>query len=628
MAEKKRKLFEDFPAVPAEQWEEKIRQDLKGADYEKKLVWKTGEGFQVKPYYRAEDLQDKKYLEVVPGAFPFVRGNHPNNNWYVRQDIRVDDIGEANKKALDILMKGIDSLGFTLNGRKEYAKQDIDRLLKNIFAEIVELNFDCLPGLAKNITQIFYDLVVQYNRDFQKIHGSVNYEPLGYLVLRGEFFRSMKESFDLAGELIDIVHHFPGFTVVSVNGYHYHNSGASIVEELAFSLAEGTEYLTQLTERNFSIDRVAPNLKFNFGTGSNYFMEIAKFRAARMLWANIVKAYGPSKEEHTRMNIHAVTSDWNKTLYDPYVNMLRTTTEAMSAVIAGIDSLTVKPFNAVFEKPSEFSERIARNQQLLLKEESYLDKVTDPAGGSYYIESLTDSIASEAWKLFLETESEGGFIEAFKQGFIQEKIKQTAARRDEAIARRRESILGTNQYPDCDDRIERMVDAGVFQPMDLSTDNPLAETLKPYRGSQAFERLRYQTDQYALEQKRPRAFMLTHGNLAMRLARARFSGNFFACAGYDIIDNLGFDTPAHGVQAAFEQEADIIVICSSDEEYPEIVPEIVKAIGNKAIPVVAGYPEKQIGDLEKAGVKHFIHLRSNVLESLQGFQKELGVANH
>ena len=626
MDQNKKNLFKEFSPVSTQEWKEKIVKDLKGADYDKKLVWKTNEGFNLQPFYRSEDLESIKYLDELPGDFPFVRGNKvASNDWYIRQDINITDLEEANKKALNILMKGVNSLGFILDREKDYTRDDIDALLKNIFAEIVEINFITSPKQVVDLMMIFYDLLKKYNRDFQKIHGSIDFDPLGFLTLKGKFYGSQEESFNTCKELIDIAHNLPHFTVLSVYGSDFREAGSSIVEEIAYSLAIGTEFLTHLTEKGISVNRIAANIKFNFGIGGNYFLEIAKIRTARLLWAHIVKAYGPSDDTHTKMNIHGITIDWNKSMYDPYVNMLRTTTESMSAILAGVDSLTVKPFNSVYEKPTEFSERIARNQQLLLKEESYLDKVVDPAAGSYYIETLTDSIAEESWKLFLEIESKGGYIEAFKQGFIQEKLKETKEKRENDIATRRINILGTNQYPNFTEYIDKEIDKSILETKNETAPNADAKGFEIYRAAQEFERLRYETNNYSLSNDRPKVFMLTYGNIGMRIARAQFAGNFFACAGYEIIDNIGFKSVDDGVKAVIEQKADIVVVCSSDEEYAEIAPEIAEKLNDKAIVVIAGYPKDSMDLLQDAGIKHFIHIRSNVLETLHAFQKELGI---
>ena len=618
------KLFKEFPPVTTVDWEAVIEKDLKGADYNKKLIWKTGQGFDVKPYYREDDLESIE-TGFLPNEYPYVRGNKvKDNDWYIRQNIRVNNIGTANKKALDILMKGINSLGFVLDDKKEYNREDIEGLCKNIFAEIVELNFVC-GTQAENVAAIYMELVKQYNRDFQKVHGSVNYDPLGRLVIKGNFYDSLDEDFNRSKRMLENTANLPNFTVITVNGRNFHHAGSSIVQELAFSLAAGAEYITHLTEKGLSVDKIAPGMRFNFSIGPDYFMEMAKIRAARHLWANIVKAYGPSSDEIGKMSIHTETASWNITVYDPYVNMLRTTTESMSAAIAGVDSHIVKPFDSAYSRPDGFSERIARNQQLLLKEEAYLDRVVDPAAGSYYIENLTNSIIDEAWKLFLEIEEKGGYIEAVKSGFIQEQVRENAAILDKAIATRKMSLLGTNQYPNFTERIETYIPAEVFQPSDFTEGDAAFETLKPYRGSQVFEALRKKTDDFARDNKRPAAFMFTYGNLTMRIARAQFASNFFAVAGFDLIDNLGFKSVGEGIKAAEESKAEIIVICSSDDEYAEIAPEIIKAFEGKAIVVLAGYPKNIIDELEKAGLKHFIHLRSNVLESLQQIQKELGI---
>jgi methylmalonyl-CoA mutase len=298
--------------------------------------------------------------------------------------------------------------------------------------------------------------------------------------------------------------------------------------------------------------------------------------------------------------------------------MLRTQTEAMSAVLGGVNSLTVLPYDAAFKNSGEFSERIARNQQLLLKEESHFDKVVDPAAGSYYIETLTNKIAEQAWKIFIETEENGGFYQAVKTGTVQKTIKTMAVSRLKAVSARREILLGTNQFPNFNEIAEKpQKDINKH----VCTGDAKIETLPPLRAAQEFEDLRFSTQNAA---KRPVAFMLTIGNLAMRLARAQFSCNFFACAGYEVIDNLGFKTVEEGVAAAEKAGADIIVLCSSDDEYAELAPVAFNASKGKAILVVAGAPAC-MDELKNLGIEHFINVKSNVLETLKSFNKLLGI---
>ncbi len=622
--EKPRKLFAEFPPVETKDWEAIMITDLKGGDYHKKLMWDTGEGFFVKPYYRAEDIGNLSFTQTLPGNYPFVRGQKINHNdWYIRQDIFVDDIKEANKKALNVLMKGVNSLGFIINPKFEPSMDEMEWLCENIFADAVELNFVCYHN-SLNIVQYVEKLVKKYNRNLDKIYGSVDFDPLGQFAVLGTFPVSSEASFDLAKQMILAAEHLPHFKVITINATYFHNSGSSIVEELAFALAQGSNYITQLTERGLTVDKIASKIKFQFAVGSNYFLEIAKFRAARMLWAQIIKAYGCSNEKAAVMNIHASTSNWNKTVYDPYVNILRTTTESMSAIISGADSLTVNPFNTTYEKANEFSERIARNQQLLLKEESYLDKVVDPAAGAYYIENLTDSIAEQAWKLFLQVHEKGSFLEALKVGFIQETIESTAHERNMAIATRKEILLGTNQYPNAVESVDS-IDPYVFNPGSAKEEDAIIPTLKQYRGAQAFESMRYKTDQFAKKGRRPKVFLLTIGHPAMRSARAQFASNFFGCAGFEIIDSSGFKSVDAACEAALKSGADITVICSSDEEYAEFAPKIYDHLKDKSIVVVAGYPKAIMEDLKQKGIQHFIHIKSNILEILSKLQEMLKI---
>ena len=619
MEEKEQKLFTDFPPVTTQEWEDKIIADLKGQDCERALVWKTYDGINVRPYYREENLNDLNYLESLPGEFPFIRGTKTDNDWKIRQDIFVQDLEQANKKVLKILGKGITSLGFYFDYCKNITKTDLVILLKDICVEAAEINFVCGCDNC-NCAKVFAEYISEGSWDNKKVVASSSIDPVSALVLQGKMG---DKAFENIKDVVEATADLPKFRVIGVNGKHYANSGSSIVQELAFSLAHGAEYLTQLTELGLDIDKVAKIIKFNFGIGNNYFMEIAKLRAARYLWAKIVEAYGPECKCAAKLVAHSETNTFNKTIYDPYVNMLRTQTEAMSAALGGADSITVLPFNAVYEETTEFSERIARSQQILLKEESHLDKISDAAAGSYYIESLTDALAEQAWKLFLEVQEKGGFIAAFKEGFIQNEIKATAAIRSANIAQRRDNLLGTNQFPNFTEKLAKELDASVFQPIDLTVDGAEVETLKPFRGAQAFEALRYKTDVYSKENKRPVAFMLTIGNLTFRKARAQFSCNFFAVAGFEVIDNNGFNTIEEGVAAAKAKNADIVVICSSDDEYAELAPQAAEKLDNEIL-VVAGNPAYK-AELEEKGITNFIHVKSNVLEELKVYQSKLGI---
>ena len=616
MANTKEKLFAEFPPVSTEQWEAVITTDLKGADYERKLVWKTGEGFDVRPYYRAENLASVEYLGAEAGEFPFVRGVSKDNTWRVHQTISVECAKAANEEALKLLNSGVDSLGFCFCSTCA-CEVDIDALLKDIVPTAVELTFcggdvETLAALAKKV------LAKYANEEKDALRLNFCIDPIiKGLSTKGDCgCQEGANCFDTIAELIKATAEYKRVKVVNVSGATFSNAGSTIVEELGFTLSAAHEYLVKLMERGLSIDEVARKIRFTFAVTSNYFLEIAKFRAARMLWANIVKAYNPAKDCSMKMVAHAVTSTWNQTVYDPYVNMLRGTTEAMSAAIAGVHSLEVLPFDYSFEAATEFSKRIARNSQLLLKHESHFDQVVDPAGGAYYIESLTSSIAKEAWALFCALEQKGGYVAAFKEGVVVERVKASAAAKDKAIATRRLILLGANQYPNftevadeaiCECKVKREVKA--------------ENVLVPYRGAMAFEEMRMSVDRSG---KTPKAFMLTCGTLGMARARAQFSCNFFACAGIRVEDNTFFKSVEEGVEAALASKAEIVVVCASDDDYATVAPRVKELLGDKAILVVAGAPACA-PELEAQGITNFINVKSNVLETLKDYLKKLGI---
>ena len=619
MAELKEKLFSEFAPVTTEEWMAKITADLKGAPFEKKLVWKTGEGFNVNPFYRAEDIEGLKTTESLPGEFPYVRGTKKDNDWRVRQNIEVCCFKGANEKALDLLTKGVTSLGFIIKG-DEVNEENIATLLEGICPASVELNFNTCNCKAEKLIGILADYFKGKGVDAEKCYGSVNYDAFKKPLVKG---KENSEWVEGAAAVLKAGQALPNYRVLAVNAFLFNNAGAYISQELGYALAWGNELMAKLTEAGFTADEVAKKIKFNLGISSNYFMEIAKFRAARWLWAEIVAAYKPACECACKMVAHAQTSEWNMTVYDAHVNLLRSQTEAMSAALAGVDSITVRPFDKIYQTPDDFSERIARNQQLLLKEECHLDKVVDPSAGSYYVEVLTNSLADVAWKLFLEVEEKGGFSVAVNAGEIQNAVNASNVARKKAVATRREILLGSNQYPNFTEvAADKIQEKGSCCCGGGHCGEATIPALDFSRGASEFEALRMTTEKSG---KTPKVFMLTIGNLAMRLARSQFSANFFGCAGYKIIDNLGFDTVEAGVEAAVKAGAEIVVLCSSDDEYAEFAPAAYKALAGRAEFVVAGAPACA-DDLKAQGIDQFVNVKSNVLETLKAFNAKLGIA--
>lgn len=610
---RKPRLFEDFPPVTTSDWEAKIHEDLKGADYEKRLVWKTTEGIPVNPYYRAEHLEGIPHIGSMPGETPFVRGvKIRNNDWQIRQDFDGADPGKASTLAAEALAKGAEAIGLNVEGIT--SKNELDALLNNLELDKFALHLQH----GSNYPELFQHLIEIAG--LKQLEGSLGFDPLAYFLLYEKFHKSREISFERAADLLKMaIEHQPRFRVISINGQHYRNAGANIVQGLAFSMSQAVEYLASLSDMGFKAEDIAPHMQFNFAIGSSYFMEMAGLRAARMLWTKIMEAYGMSSDP--KMFVHAVTSNWNKSIYDPYVNMLRTTTEAMAAALGGANSICINAFDNTFRKADGFSYRMARNQQIILKHEAHFNKVADPAAGSYYIEKLSDDIFKAAWELFVKTEDEGGFIKAVESGSIRTAIEETCRKRDMDIAMRKRVFVGTNQYANT---AERMLDR--VEPTAKLTD---VSVLRQYRGPQAFEALRMAVENHVQKGfDTPKVFLFTYGNLTMRKARATFAGNFFGVAGYKIIDNLGFPDIGAGVNAALDSKAHIVVLCSSDEEYMELAAAAgqIKAAAPETKVVVAGNPKDIIEQLNDAGVDHYIHMRTNVLDSLTHFNDMLGIA--
>ncbi len=610
------KLFDMFSPTSTEAWKEKITVDLKGADFNKKLVWRTNEGFNVQPFYRREDLEHLAHMGTLPGQFPYVRGTRDNNDWLIRQQISGETPEAINREALHAIDRGVDSIGIKLE--RDTTMADLEVILAGIDLNKVELNIGCCNGKAVAIAGILVEYIKKHGLE-DSFRGSINFDPFKRLLRHGiSFPKDIKEE---ALKLYDVVKDIKNIRCFVVDSCMLNNAGAYITQELGYALAWGAEWMTILTEAGMPACDAAGRIKFNMGISSNYFMELAKFRAGRMLWAEIVKAYG-AEEECCKMMVHAVTSQFNQTIYDAHVNLLRSQTETMSAALAGVDSIETLPFDLQYKRPDEFSERIARNQQLLLREESHLNKVVDPAGGSYYVETLTASIAEVAWNLFSEVEEQGGFLALLETGEIQKKVNESGVKRHTDVARRKEILLGTNQYPNFNETaLGKLEKSGEICGCgcNAAVEDGAVESLIFDRAASQFEQLRLDTERSG---KRPKVFMLTIGNLAMRLARAQFSANFFGCAGYEIIDNIVFNTVKEGVDAAIEKGADIVVLCSSDDEYAELAPEAYKELDGRAMFVVAGAPAC-MEDLKAVGIEEFIHVRVNVLDTLVKFNAKL-----
>ena len=602
-----KQLFADFPEITTRQWEEKIKADLKGSDYTKKLVWQTDEGINVNPYYRKEDLESLGYLENL--GHLKLRSGAPNG-WIICQDIfPAGDLQEANRRIKVALKGGAQAIRIHLKQCPIPNINTLGVLLDGIPLGETELLFEgCLS--ADSLYVMLYELASSRSVYPSHLKGSLGADPLGKMVGLGFPVASMEN----IGRLVTYVNAAsPGFKVLEVNGALIQNAGSTLVEELAFALAMASDYMAILTSQDIDPIVAQNSLHMSLSTGSNYFMEIAKLRAARILWAKIGNAYGIESSK-SRIQIHSTSSEWNMAIYDPYINMLRGTTEAMSAIIGGTDILSVLPFDYPYGRTTDFSDRIARNVQIILREEACFDRVMDPSAGSYYIETLTDSIAEKTWDLFRDVEAKGGFKKTFESGWIQEQVLESRRNKILEFASGKRKILGINTYPNFNEAIMNTLKAREEE----TEESPGATLtpLQPFRFASMFEEVRIQTER---SEKRPRVLLFKYGNPAWATARAAFSGNFFACSGYEIMDPPAFSSIKEGILASKESKADVVVLCSSDDSYAELGPAVYKALKDHSILVVAGYPEDSVVSLQKTGITHFIHIKTNLLETLKEF---------
>ncbi|MEX2370984.1 MAG: methylmalonyl-CoA mutase family protein [Bacteroidales bacterium] len=604
----KNRLFDEFPGISSEAWRDKVNADLCGAAFGKKLVWRTGEGFDLQPYYRQEDLEKLSVANRGPEPHPFT--GRLRNDWKIRQDFAADpDPASLHRKIKNAIGRGAEAIGIDMSGMADSDPEVISSLLNGIDMEKVELNFKNLLH-PKQFYKALTGTLSSTGTDPSAVSGSLGLDPLGKLLAEGNLDET---SFDILAELIrEGATGLPGFKILTIDAGLLQDCGSTLSQELGFGLSMANEYFNQLTGRGVEPGTIMKSISFSFATGPNYFMEIAKLRAARWLW--MACCHGWEVEGPATMHIHARTSSWNLTLYDPNVNMLRTTTEAMSASLGGCNSMSVHPFDYTFREENEFTARIARNTQVILKEEAHFDKVSDPAAGSYYIEQLTESIAQQSWNHFLEIEEREGFLTAFKDGWVVQQVEASAVSKQAAASAGRDTILGVNKYPDFR---ELVLKQGVHTEEYTEPTNSNYKPLKRFRISAEIEQLRLQTEKSG---ERPRVFLLKYGDPDWMTARGRFAGNFFACAGYEILDNHGFSSVEEGMKVAGKANADIIVLCSSDPEYAETAPQVFDALKNSAEIVIAGYPADSMEELQQKGIAHFIHVKSNLLGELEKFQ--------
>lgn len=573
-------LLATFSPVPAEQWERMIRETVAGPDYAEKLMWHPEEGLAVRPYYRSDDLAGLPFLDARPGEFPFVRGKRTHGGWRIREEIDAIDPEEANSRAIEAVAAGAEEVSYT---RARIASEsDVVFLLANL---------NEIPIHIATAVQTAFRLLHQQQMTNPHAAGlSLDVDPLAVVESSAEILRDS----------------VPGLRPFVIDAAEFQENAAGAIEEIGFALGAGVDFLAEMQDRGLDIDLAVDAISFRFAMGPEFFVQIAKLRAFRMVWAHAVESFGGARE-HANAVINASPSHWDKTIYDRHVNVLRATTEATSAVLGGADSISISPFDECCGPADDSSRRLARNTQLILKHEALLDRVADPVGGSYLIEVLTNAIACKGWKLFQELEGAGGFRKARERGIIKSVLARRTKAREETVAARRRVLTGTNRFanvaeraPDCD------------SPLDSKR-----------REAERFESLRRRTDHHAAVHSRlPLVVLAEIGDAKMRGARSQFAADLLACAGL-VSESRQFENPKQIAASG----ADMIVLCSSDSEYLSIAEDLIPVLrdqGSRSIVAVAGNPEtaEQLRDL---GVVEFIHLRSNAIQVLANILRQLEI---
>jgi len=704
-------ILADFPKPTYEEWRAEAERLLKGAPFEKKLITRTPEGIELQPIYNASDIANIPGLGEAPGTGSQLRGSRASGYlrkpWEVSQELPYATPEEFNAAALADLARGQTELNIpldlaTLHGRDPDAAEsgevgacglslatlaDAERAFSGVELPRVSVYLhagaSALPAAA-----LLLALARKRGVSTSHLRGCLESDPLGMLAWKGSLPVSLGRAYDEMAALTRFAATAaPGLQTIVINTQPYHDAAATATQELAFALATGIEYLRQLEQRGIAIEDALPHVRFSLCAGSHFFMEVAKFRALRQVWTQAVRAL-TGEDITPPIHLHARTGTYNKTIYDPYVNMLRTTTEAFSAVVGGCDSLHVGPFDEIFRLPDEFSRRIARNTQIILAEECELTKVIDPAGGSYYVEWLTHEVGKRAWDIFREIEKEGGMSVALAKEIPQKASAATAAMRAANVAKRRTIIVGTNQYPNAGEKLPERnlpdyaairekrarqvaefrnsasteadtrtleslnailqsegaaaVERAIEAALGGATIGEIARALRGgdepdvkvnpvciHRAAQPFERLRDASAEFARTHGNPPLlFQANIGPSRTYRMRADWTSAFFEVGGFKVLNDRDFDTVEEAARAAAESGATIACITSTDDTYAEVVAPLARAIkaANSGILVlVAGAPGDNEAAWREAGVDEFVNVRSDALALLTNLLKHAKV---
>ncbi|MCP5537559.1 MAG: methylmalonyl-CoA mutase small subunit [Akkermansiaceae bacterium] len=686
-------LLAEFPPHTYDQWHEAAEALLKGAPFEKLLVSKTYEDITIQPIYRREDIADLEHRKDMPGAGTLVRGSRPGGflkaGWEVSQELCKCKPEKVNALIHQGLNGGQTELNIVLSDvtANGYDKDQTEKKVRGLDLENLEDMEVALDGVALDsistfwrsgagsvsVAALFFAAAKKQGIALKDLRGCFDIDPLAELGLHGHLRQNLKTRLDHMAALTKFaIKHAPQMQTICVQGNLYHDSGASATQELAYIIATAVCYIEKMKKRGIEPADLLPHMRVSLSVGSDYFMEIAKIRATRWLWSKMAEAYGV---EDASVYIHARTSLWNKTCYDAHTNMLRVTSEAFAAVVAGVDGMHIGPYNEVAGKTDEFSRRIARNIHIILREECGLDQVIDPAGGSNYIEWLTDQIAGKSWEIFQGIDQAGGIISMLEDGSIQKQIEVTYQQKRQNVRRRKDSIVGANMYPDLKggrlttsdkskghcgaDKPNKRIDVPALAAITPSTEAEMVEQaiaaaeqgatvgqigeatgvhegrtfnihLVPQRrAAEEYEALRDASAAYEEKTGSPPVILqLNMGPSRRYRLRADWTASFFEAGGFKVDGATDFEDTESAVAALQASPATIAVITSDDASYDECVAPLAKAV-KAAKPgvtlLVAGAPGDNEAAWREAGVDDFVNVRVNNYEMNQQLLKGAGV---
>lgn len=601
----------DFPAPSREEWIKRIRKDLKGADIDR-LVWHTFDEIDIQPFYTADDVSQRLPLS----------SDRQGNAWLIRQDINVGEVTNAKHMIREALAGGANSLGL-------HFSIQVDAALLQSLLEDVALDTVALHLKGEIPPSDLLDMYLRYAKEQDvsptKLRGSLICNPINALVELGK--DELAPQMDEVAGIFNDLQESPNLHLLSVDARPFHNAGATPAQELGSSLAAASEYLVQLREREVSVADLASRLRFEVPVGTSFFPEIAKLRALRLLFPQLVRAFDDQVAPPIA-HIRAETSRWSLTLFDPHTNLLRATTEAAAAIVGGCDELSVLPYDAAMDAPSDHARRLALNIQHILKYESHLDVVADPAAGSYYLESLTRELAEAAWSFFQQIEARGGLVAAMKERFIQDALTASRMKRLARVDKGSTALVGTNTFPQAGEK--RLPETEEASSDAVPGESSSIKPLPSVRATTHFEALRLRTERNTRTTgQTPSVLPLMLGDPVMANARASFSRNFFGVAGFDILPAQYFETPEDATEAACKAQPDIVVLCSTDASYIDISAPFCQYLSRSdysPLVVVAGYPKDDLDALKNTGVDAFIHRNTALLDALATFQNQVGLS--